>query len=234
MRHSSTDKLWRLKQFLASIRRRGLFRTLKIAAFELWYEARFGASSGVVIGVDALDIGPEPRTHATEYFPSSYFLMHEAFGCGGNDWSGRTFVDFGCGMGRALLFVSTLPFREIIGVELSPSLADTARRNLTTYYSAAGKTEPRWRVETTDARAFEIPPEASVFYFFNPFDAVVLATVADRLVASLQMAPRRAIVIYVKPVYEEVFLARGFVPLSASTSDFTLFSIQPRRGGLTE
>ena len=40
-----------------------------------------------------------------------------------------TFVDLGCGKGRPLLVASEYPFREIIGVELSASLAKIAQRN---------------------------------------------------------------------------------------------------------
>jgi SAM-dependent methyltransferase len=40
-----------------------------------------------------------------------------------------TFIDLGCGKGRALLVASEFPFRAIIGVELSSRLAEIARRN---------------------------------------------------------------------------------------------------------
>jgi len=222
--HLPNGKFWRLQQFLASSWRRGLFRTLKIAAFEVWHDLKFGGVTGVVIPAAALDFTAEARAHASDYFPSSYLFMQEAFKAGGKDWRGLTFVDFGCGMGRALLFASTLPFREIIGVELSPSLAQVARRNLTAYYAATGKTSPLWRVETADARTFDIPPEASVFYFFNPFDAAVLAAVADRLITLARRAQRELLILYVKPEHEDVFGSRGFVRLPASTTDFALFT----------
>src|SRR5579863_10298253 len=40
------------------------------------------------------------------------------------------FIDLGAGMGRAVLLASEMPFREVIGVELNPTLARIARRNL--------------------------------------------------------------------------------------------------------
>jgi SAM-dependent methyltransferase len=222
--HGLTRKFWQLQQFLSSARKRGPFRTLRMAAFELWYNCRFGTNTASVIPARELDLDEEARSHARDYFPSSYLLMHEALARAGTDWRGRSFVDFGCGMGRALLYASSLPFGEIIGVELSPALAAAARRNLDRHYNAAGKSVPFWRVEIEDARRFEIPPAASVFYFFNPFDAAVLGEVADRILGSVREAPRRCIIVYVKPVHDTVFLARGFTKLAGSAADYSLFS----------
>ena len=36
------------------------------------------------------------------------------------------------------------------------------------------KTKPQWSIINQDARLFEIPPDANLFYFFNPFDAIVM------------------------------------------------------------
>lgn len=199
-------------------------RTFRIAAYELWYERKFGANTSSVVPSAQLDFHEEARRHAQDYFPSSYLFMHEALSNGGIDWHARSFVDYGCGMGRALLFASTLPFK-IIGVELSPTLAAAARRNLEKYYARARKSSPEWSVEVADARQFDIPPEASVFYFFNPFDAAVLGEVADRIVASFRRVPRRCLVIYVKPLHEAVFIDRGFARLAPSSRDFSLFSL---------
>ena len=38
------------------------------------------------------------------------------------DPSQLTFLDLGCGKGRAVLMASELPFREVLGVDLSPEL----------------------------------------------------------------------------------------------------------------
>src|SRR5713226_561215 len=41
-----------------------------------------------------------------------------------------TFVDLGCGKGRALILAHEAGFRNLIGVEMSPKLAAAARSNL--------------------------------------------------------------------------------------------------------
>ena len=45
------------------------------------------------------------------------------------DWSNFTFVDLGCGKGRALIAASEHGFARIIGVEFAKSLVDIARKN---------------------------------------------------------------------------------------------------------
>src|SRR5688572_15712537 len=39
-------------------------------------------------------------------------------------------IDIGCGKGRAMLAMAHFPFKKIAGVEISPELANIARRNL--------------------------------------------------------------------------------------------------------
>lgn len=222
--HRLTSKFWLFKQFAASAWNRGLARTLRIALYELWYDRKFRANTASIVPVENLDFDEEARRHAQAYFPSSYLFMCEALSHKAFDWQGRIFVDYGCGMGRALLFASTLPLRKIIGVELSPSLAAMARRNLQRYYATTRKSAPEWSVVNADARQFDIPADASIFYFFNPFDADVLGEVADRIVTSVRQSPRRCLVVYIKPVHESVFIQRGFARLAAGSADFSLFS----------
>ena len=66
--------------------------------------------TGLVIPVARLDYSDDAKAHAAPYFPSSYLFLREAFVTGPVDCRGHMFVDYGCGMGRAILFASTLPF----------------------------------------------------------------------------------------------------------------------------
>jgi SAM-dependent methyltransferase len=103
------------------------------------------------------------------------------------------FLDYGCGKGRACVAAAALGFRSVTGLELSPELADTARRNLA---------RMRWRrtrrveIVAGDARSYEIPADVSVIYFFHPFVGQVLRTVMGQMRASLARAPRPLHVVY--------------------------------------
>lgn len=84
-----------------------------------------------------------------------------------------TFVDLGAGMGRALLLAAEHPFRRIVGVELHPTLARIARRNLS-QWRAAGHGNMPTRVYCRDAANFLLPPGPCLVFLFNPFGAPVL------------------------------------------------------------
>ena len=115
-----------------------------------------------------------------------------------------SFIDLGCGKGRALLLASRFPFKGIIGVELSHELQQTCQLNISRFRSD-------WQQCTNivslcqNATEFTFPAENSVLYLFNPFGAETLCPVVANLEASLRRVPRRIYVVYVKPVHRRVF-----------------------------
>lgn len=84
-----------------------------------------------------------------------------------------TFVDLGAGMGRAMLLASGYPFRTVLGVELHPTLARIARRNLA-MWRAAGRERAPMRMYCRDVAEFPLPTGPCVAFLFNPFGAPVL------------------------------------------------------------
>ncbi|HWB32984.1 MAG TPA: methyltransferase domain-containing protein [Acidobacteriaceae bacterium] len=93
--------------------------------------------------------------------------------------SSYTFLDIGCGKGRALLVASELPFRRVVGVELNPQLAEVARANVATWTAAhaADPTAPLLaplEVLEQDALELVLPAGPMLFFLFHPFEAPVL------------------------------------------------------------
>jgi SAM-dependent methyltransferase len=115
-----------------------------------------------------------------------------------------TFVDLGCGKGRPLLVASEFPFRDIVGVELSPSLAADAQRNATILKQRFPGRVPI-RVETGDASAFPFPAGNLVVFLYNPFGEEVIARVVAGIEAALAAEKRSLFVIYYNPVYGACF-----------------------------
>jgi SAM-dependent methyltransferase len=79
-----------------------------------------------------------------------------------------TFVDLGSGKGAVLLYAAELPFKKVIGVELSPGLHRIAERNIAGY---RGKRIKCNDVESVcaDAAAYALPLEPTIIFLFNPF-----------------------------------------------------------------
>ena len=107
------------------------------------------------------------------------------------------FVDLGAGKGRTLLLASDFPFKRVIGVELFERYCAIARHNVRTYRSPAQRCTAI-DIVCSDASTYELPPENTVFYFFDPFERPVLARVVENIVQSLRSRPRKVAIVYVR------------------------------------
>jgi SAM-dependent methyltransferase len=107
-----------------------------------------------------------------------------------------TFVDVGCGMGRVVLLASLRPFRQIVGVEISPALHAIACANRELFSAAAVRCRDI-RLVRADAATFAFPHGALVVYLYNPFRAPVLEPMLDALVADEE---RDVVLLYHTPL----------------------------------
>lgn len=145
-----------------------------------------------------------------------------------------TFVDLGAGMGRAMLLAAAYPFRAIVGVELHPTLARIARRNLA-QWRAAKQTLPPMRIFCRDAAEFPLPAGRCVVFLFNPFAAPVLR----RLLQAWRLAGREGEldILYVnneqekvlrsKPGFERLFHGQIRRSHADTVADRTILKRQP-------
>jgi SAM-dependent methyltransferase len=121
-----------------------------------------------------------------------------------------TFIDLGCGKGRAVLLASQLPFKEVIGVELNPTLAQTAADNLRIWQSAGHATSPA-RILCQDATEFTLPPTPCLIYLYNPFAPPIV----HRLIQHIEHShPTPLDVLYFTPDSGHLFAQHpSFLPL---------------------
>jgi len=98
-----------------------------------------------------------------------------------------SFVDIGAGKGRALLLASELPFRKVIGVELSAELAQTAQANIERW-KRAGRPQSVIHVLQKDALQFCWPRTPLLVFLYNPFDCDLLERLLERLEAAASCA----------------------------------------------
>jgi SAM-dependent methyltransferase len=199
-------------------------------------------TSGLVAGRH-LKSGHAHDRHATAYYGVAPSVFHALL----KRWQRTkpaarleefTFIDIGAGMGRAMLLAAELPFRAVVGVELHPTLAGIARKNLT-IWRKAGKTQTRTRVVCGDAVEFALPPGPCLAFLFNPFGAPVM----KRMLAAWALAARASDkekildLLYVNNEQERVLeQQRGFsrlflgqVPRSRADAiaDHTILANQP-------
>jgi len=108
-----------------------------------------------------------------------------------------TFIDIGAGKGRGLLVASEFSFRKVIGIELNPALAVTARQNVAhwTAAHAADCTAPLLapiEVLEQDALAFDLPAPPTLLFLFHPFEAPVLKQLLRRIETTFANRPPRS------------------------------------------
>jgi len=153
------------------------------------FDEEFGVRTSGLIAGRHLKSGHRHDRHATAYYGVAPSVFHALV----KRWqrtrpaaplAATTFVDLGAGMGRAVLLASMLGFRSAIGVELHPTLARIARRNVS-LWRAAGRAHSPTRIVHCDAVDFALPPAPTLVFLFNPFGAAVLR----RLLKSWRLPP---------------------------------------------
>jgi SAM-dependent methyltransferase len=127
-----------------------------------------------------------------------------------------TFVDVGAGKGRALLLAAELPFRKVIGVELSEDLARIAQKNVTLWKILA-RPRAKIRVVLEDAAEFRWPRTPLLVYLNNPFDCALVELLASRIAAAAASGPGLVDLLYVNPACGDVLTCRGVFKLLWST-----------------
>lgn len=170
------------------------------------FDERFGVeTSGLIY---QLPSGHQHDLYNNGYFAVAPSVFHGLMGAlrerANLDYRRFRFIDLGSGKGRALLLASEYPFREVIGVELSPELDRVARANIARYAEAAGPRSNRPPVTSmqVDATEFPWPPGPLVIYMWNAFTRPVMERVLQNLEASLAEHPRELYLVYIHPELE--------------------------------
>jgi SAM-dependent methyltransferase len=119
-----------------------------------------------------------------------------------------SFVDVGAGKGRALLLAAELPFRKVIGVELSEALAHIAQKNVTLWKRIA-KPRAKIRVVHEDAAEFRWPRTPLLVYLNNPFDCALVEQLAHHLATVAASGPGLVDLLYVNPACADTLTRTG-------------------------
>jgi Methyltransferase domain len=120
------------------------------------------------------------------------------------------FADIGAGKGRVVYQAARrYGLKRVIGVELSPALAEEARTNLERNRGRLRCHD--FHIVTGDALAWEVPDDVTIAYMFRPFTGATFRGVVDNLIASYDRSPRRLRILYVNPEEHDTLMATGRV-----------------------
>ncbi len=109
------------------------------------------------------------------------------------------FVDLGCGKGRVVCCAARHKVEEVIGIEYSDELAESAKRNS---IGLRGRKSPISIVHAP-VEDFDYN-RGTVFYMFHPFGPVTLQRVMAKLATILERERRPMRLAYVWPMHESV------------------------------
>jgi SAM-dependent methyltransferase len=88
-----------------------------------------------------------------------------------------SFIDYGAGLGRVTALAARFPFNRVIGIDLDPDLVKRGNQNL----EGARGLKCDARIVCQDATTFQVPHDASMLYFCNPFSGKVLEAVLQKV-----------------------------------------------------
>jgi SAM-dependent methyltransferase len=166
------------------------------------FDRRFATETTVPCDLADLEIASENKTGGVRYEPTQVRPFLQLMKLLHLDRR-STFVDFGCGKGRALLLAAEYGFDRVVGVEFAADLCETARRNVETYVRRS-RTRSRITVLHEDATQYRIQASDSVFYMYNPFSDDIMRRVIGNIRCSINETPRQVHVIYLNPLCRRV------------------------------
>lgn len=212
IRQDSTFEAMKLFQYLyyffRSLHYRGFKHTFHLLRHEGRFEKQLGINTHSIVNLSKLTLAGEGSEQNHHYQGASYYILFSILSRLPESVKHKPFVDFGSGKGRAIFVAEQCGFTNLIGVDIAKELIHDATENKKVYRKKHAHSEIQFVF--SDATQFEIPHDAAVFYFFNPFGPDVLQAVLNNIKKSLELYPREMYCIYLNPKYRTVFEQNGF------------------------
>lgn len=147
---------------------------------------------------------------AYSYMPSNYILLEELFTELNRYSHNGTFLDLGCGKGRAMMVAAHYNFKRIVGVELEKKYCYAIAADIPNIEKERGC---KIDVICMDAGDYKIPDDIQTIFFYNPFKETVMEKVVRNLMESINTSKRPVFVIYLNPLFSSYFTNAGFVKI---------------------
>ena len=172
---------------------------------EYWFDMRYQVETLRAVELDDLTIESENKVSGFSYQPTRVLPLRKLFQLILPLIPAESvLVDFGCGKGRVLIVASEFGFKEVRGVEFSQELCEIARSNCAIYKARTG-VHTEFRIIQADVADYAVNADEMVIFLFNPFNERVMASALINICASLELCPRKMLLIYHNPEYDQVF-----------------------------
>ncbi len=198
----------------------------KRESFRHYEERKFDRKHGVdtagTLQPRELDLKAEDAVWAHRYEGGRPRETREVLSHLGIAYHRFTFVDIGCGKGRAFLVASDFPFKKIIGVELSADLTRIAGENIKRYRARKQQCKDL-QVVCANATEYVLPPGPVVLYLHNPFEAPVMKAFLANVGRSLAAEPRELFMVYLNPTCDAMLAEAPFLVNTRRRSSYSIY-----------
>ena len=171
----------------------------------LKYDYQFSIKTNSSVQLINMEVESKSIIHARHYQATHYRLFFKIMNQLNLPWGKFNFIDFGSGKGRCLLMASMLGFKEVIGIEFAKDLCETAKKNKFSLQKNFSHI-PLSPITIINEDALNFCPKTknNVFFFYNPFDGVILEEVLQNC-SSCSPTGSRDYYIYVNPLRDYLF-----------------------------
>jgi 16S rRNA G966 N2-methylase RsmD len=211
---------------LRNVLKVGPITTLQYIFSDLFFDYKYKVETINTIMLDELDIDSPNKVHGRYYEGTNTFIFKRMFPHIPVNVANSCIVDFGSGKGKVMLLAAERGFRKVMGVEFSGQLVDICRKNLE-IFKRRTKSKTEFEVFNMDAAEFEIPSEANLLFFSNPFDEALITRVIENMLRSLEKHPREIVVVHLYPQGNRAFLDHPRFQLEYESKDGFVFCLHP-------
>lgn len=198
-----------IHEFIHSVRRVGFKKSLLLIfsrGVDTLFDWHHGLDTSKRLELSELKINSDSTQYGSPYQPTGVLAFRKVLKAVKFPQP-AVFVDYGCGKGRTLALAAMAGFETVIGIEFANELCICAKNNLAKINPKMPNQRTNTDVICTDATKYQYTDNENIFYFFYPFDNVIMNQVFSDIEESIERKPREAIIV-------------EYVPLSVIYSSF--------------
>lgn len=214
------------KKVLRNIRKVGPVTTVRYIVSDLLFDWKYKIDTINTEQLENLEIDSQNKSIGNYYEGTNAYIFKKMISRAGVDPSKSCFVDFGSGKGKAMFMAAERGFFKVIGVEFSIELVEINRRNLE-IFKTKSKSKTEFEIIHMDASEYQIPSEANLLFFSNPFNEALTTKVIDNILKSLEQFPREIWVVHLHPQGNMAFAKNSHFHLVNEAREGFVFQLMP-------
>lgn len=178
-----------------------------LAAFiirhEIKGEKKYKLNTSAPVELPDLTITKGDIAKSSRYEAVNYFILEALLARIAELTTNKTFIDLGCGKGRAMTVAAHYGFTKVNGIDFAKEMCDDAEKNMQKLQLQFSQL--KYKIVCSNVLDYDIQPEESVFFMFNPFNEETISSFLEKIHTSVLQHPRDIYFLYVSPRHIDSF-----------------------------